>query len=527
MSIGFNPDGLGTQTEIVQIDGQFFERKTNISNGTVEDTPINLNLSPTRDPREALNIQKNNEFIEQAKKAALYAPIGGGTIAVGRYAAPKIPSMLRGVRDFFLKRKDLQVPPKRVLEKGVVKTIPGAILPSAGGFGLKTPVSTTLGGVGTAGAYLGLDQLVAGETPDIRTIENIDMTVLEDGAGSSKIDETEDSLITIKEDETDTGDVDNIGNQDGVDGESQEVEVRTTADVGVPRFVDPSRMLDFARNVSLGLLQEGQLGGGGLGAGLAIGTQLAVTERQKKDLLAAQQKREEELLQKEFEMKKEIAAASGTPSLDIKEVGEQSTKLRDEIDAFNATESARGLIDASIFILNEAVKSGEKLTGAGGFYNKLGDQLQALANQEESFLTQSARTQIDKLSEIVRTGNAREILDDPRLSNYEREIIGDVFGELKTLEDPSVALAKFTRARDILVRENKNAKSLINTLHKSLIYGGALGQESFITNAPEVQRIFSIDLDLDSSASTLARLISGQATSKNVISLEGPRPNTQ
>lgn len=333
----------------------------------------------------------------------------------------------------------------------------------------------------------------------------------------------EDSAETQGEDATD---IDDTADQDEDDGASQD-DVRTTADVGVPRFVDPSRMLDFARNVSLGLLQEGQLGGGGLGAGLAIGTQLAVTERQKKDLLAEQQKREEELLQEEFEMKKEIAAASGTPSLDIKEVGEQSTKLRDEIDAFNATESARGLIDASIFILNEAVKSGEKLTGAGGFFNKLGDQLQALANQEEGFLTQSARTQIDKLSEIVRTGNAREILDDPRLSNYEREIIGDVFGELKTLEDPSVALAKFTRARDILVRENKNAKALINTLHKSLIYGGALGQESFITNAPEVQRIFSIDLDLDSSAATLARLISGQATSKNVISLEGPRPNTQ
>ena len=58
MTLGFNPDGLGTQTEIVQINGQFFERKTNILSGTVEDTPININLSPTRDPREALNIQK-------------------------------------------------------------------------------------------------------------------------------------------------------------------------------------------------------------------------------------------------------------------------------------------------------------------------------------------------------------------------------------------------------------------------------------------------------------------------------------
>ena len=332
---------------------------------------------------------------------------------------------------------------------------------------------------------------------------------------------TEDSAETQDKDTTDTAD------QGEDDGESQEAEVRTTADVGVPRFVDPSRMLDFARNLSLGLLQEGQAGGGGLGAGLAIGTQLAVTERQKKDLLAEQQKREDKLLQEEFEMKKEIAAASGTPSLDVKDVSTQSAKLKDEIDAFNSSESARGLIDASIFILNEAVKSGEKLTGAGGFFNKLGDQLQALVNQEEGFDTLSARTQIDKLSEIVRTGNAREILDDPRLSNYEREIIGDVFGQLKTLEDPSVALAKFTRARDDLVRQNKNRKTLISTLHQGLLYGGGLGQESYISNAPEIQRIVNIDLDLDSAAATLARLISGQAFGKNVISLEGPRPSTQ
>ena len=90
-----------------------------------------------------------------------------------------------------------------------------------------------------------------------------------------------------------------------------------------------------------------------------------------------------------------------------------------------------------------------------------------------------------------------------------------------------MALAKFTRARDDLVRQNKNRKTLIGTLHQGLLYGGGLGQESYISNAPEIQRIVNIDLDLDSSAATLARLISGQAFGKNVISLEGPRPNTQ
>ena len=472
-----------------------------------------LGIDPVGKSREQLNAEIDN-VIAREQRRLVFDPtdpldyIAGGLGLTGLGAGigagiktARTSKKLVGLTEKLQKLKNL----KSLVD---VRTPTGII---------STTIPTAIGVRAISGAgNTSPDQIQAAIDALKEPTESIAQTPSLAGVGA-----TEDSAETQDKDTTDTAD------QGEDDGESQEAEVRTTADVGVPRFVDPSRMLDFARNLSLGLLQEGQAGGGGLGAGLAIGTQLAVTERQKKDLLAEQQKREDKLLQEEFEMKKEIAAASGTPSLDVKDVSTQSAKLKDEIDAFNSSESARGLIDASIFILNEAVKSGEKLTGAGGFFNKLGDQLQALVNQEEGFDTLSARTQIDKLSEIVRTGNAREILDDPRLSNYEREIIGDVFGELKTLEDPSVALAKFTRARDDLVRQNKNRKTLIGTLHQGLLYGGALGQGSYISNAPEIQRIVNIDLDLDSSAATLARLISGQAFGKNVISLEGPRPSTQ
>jgi len=472
-----------------------------------------LGIDPVGKSREQLNAEIDNVIAREQRRLVFdptdpldYIAGGLGLTGIGAGISAGIKTArtskkLVGLTEKLQKLKNL----KSLVD---VRTPTGII---------STTIPTAIGVRAISGAGdTSPDQIQAAIDALKEPTESIAQTPSLAGVGA-----TEDSAETQDKDTTDTAD------QGEDDGESQEAEVRTTADVGVPRFVDPSRMLDFARNLSLGLLQEGQAGGGGLGAGLAIGTQLAVTERQKKDLLAEQQKREDKLLQEEFEMKKEIAAASGTPSLDVKDVSTQSAKLKDEIDAFNSSESARGLIDASIFILNEAVKSGEKLTGAGGFFNKLGDQLQALVNQEEGFDTLSARTQIDKLSEIVRTGNAREILDDPRLSNYEREIIGDVFGELKTLEDPSVALAKFTRARDDLVRQNKNRKTLIGTLHQGLLYGGALGQGSYISNAPEIQRIVNIDLDLDSAAATLARLISGQAFGKNVISLEGPRPSTQ
>ena len=304
MSIGFNPDGLGTQTEIVQINGQFFERKTNILSGTVEDTPININLSPTRDPREALNIQKNNEFISQAKKAALYAPIGGGIGVAGAKAIPKIPSMLRGVRDFFVKRKDLQVPPKRVLEEGVVKTIPGAILPGAGGFGLTTPGAVVAGGVGTTGAIVGLDQLVAGETPDVRPIKDIDMTVLEDGAGNiTDVVETQPELDADIE-----PDPEPEPEPEPQPEPEPEPKPKPQPDIN-PLFDNPNFGM-FLRNIGKSLVETGQMG-----TGLAVGAARAAEER------AVVEKQREVAFQ---ELLKEQAKAGAKKVLD--------PKFKDQVD---------------------------------------------------------------------------------------------------------------------------------------------------------------------------------------------------
>ena len=170
-------------------------------------------------------------------------------------------------------------------------------------------------------------------------------------------------------------------------------------------------------------------------------------------------------------------------------------------------------------ILKDARDKGESLTGIGGSIDSFIDKIQAFFNREEGFEDLSSRTKIDKLSEIVRTGNAREILDDPRLSNYEREIIGDVFGQLKTLESPSIALAKFENALDGLVDANKSRQDLITTLHEGLLTGGQIGQNSYLRTAEDVFAIKNIDLNISTAIETLNRLISGQKFGTNVIGL--------
>ena len=306
--------------------------------------------------------------------------------------------------------------------------------------------------------------------------------------------------------------------QESEDGDGED-NIKTLEQVGVDRFIDPDALISFVRNVGAGLTSTGQFG-----TGLAVGATMAAEERAKKEILETQEKKEiqkeEALLEKKFELDKKLLKMKGTePTLDAKEVAAQSTNLSDEISKFKSNEQARGLVEASIMVLQDAIDSGEKLTGVGGFFNKLQDQVQALVSTQEGFDNLSARTKIDKLSEIVKLSNAREILNDTRLSNYERQILGDAFGELKTLEDPSIALGKFRKSLQTLKENNEIRQDLISTLHEGLLSGGLLGGSSFERTAPDVIAIKNIDLNLSTAVETLNRLISGQEFGGNVIGL--------
>lgn len=446
MSIGFNPDGLGTQTEIVQIDGQFFERKTNILNGTVEDTPINLNLSPTRDPREALNIQKNNEFIEQAKKAALYAPIGGGTLAVGRYAAPKIPSMLRGVRDFFLKRKDLQVPPKRVLEEGVVKTIPGAILPDAGGFGLTTPGAVVAGGVGTTGAIVGLDQLVAGETPDVRPIKEIDMTVLEDGAGNiTDVVETQPELDADIE-----PDPEPEPEPEPRPEPEPEPKPKPQPDIN-PLFDNPNFGM-FLRNIGKSLVETGQMG-----TGLAVGAARAAEER------AVVEKQREVAFQ---ELLKEQVKAGAKKVLD--------PKFKDEVDQKYIVNTKKIEENkASLDFLNEIenILMKDSATGVVAYAKQIGYKFRSLLDPNAEL---DSKTRVENLLNEIAVGDAATILGQSsgRLSDRDiilaKKLVADIEGMSGAFTSASNITSVLARRRADLERDQ--ASTVSELMQSNILY---------------------------------------------------------
>ena len=486
-----------------------------------KDEYVDMSLAPGN-PELAAQIQKRNKQISDTKSALLLAPIGPKGLG---FVGSKLSGLRQKLPSLFTKpgQIPLQITPgSRGLPRSQQQSAGVMLDPSKPQL---TGLSKFLLGIPAFGLpYAALSSL---QTEPL-TGEDLEEAVEQAKITQKQSDEIQEQLNVISEETTtQPSDITEIVEDPDPEPkpkpeptpEEDAPPVKELEDVGQERFIDPDNLIAFVRNVGAGLSTTGQLG-----TGLTLGSKMAAEERAKRDILTEQEKKdaqkEKDILQAKFEYDKKLLELKGTaPSLDVKDVTAQSTNLRDEIDAFNSAERARGLVEASIMILKDARNKGESLTGIGGSIDSFIDKIQAFFNKEEGFEDLSSRTKIDKLSEIVRTGNAREILDDPRLSNYEREIIGDVFGQLKTLESPTIALAKFENALDGLVDANKSRQDLITTLHEGLLTGGQFGQSSYLRTAEDVFAIKNTDLNISTAIETLNRLISGQKFGTNVIGL--------
>lgn len=538
MSLGNRPaQDFPVREELIVVNNdpdptkaQVFIRKYSPISNSFQDEQVNMALAPGN-PELAAQIQKRNTQIQDVKTGLAFAPVAGGVVGgarllgglakqgisriKGAFVQPsKVPLQItpasRGMPRSQQTSSGVMIDPTKLEATGLTKTLAAGVPFTAGYMGISSLQSDPLTGEDLQDAID--DQVITNKQGDDIAEQ---LKVIKPVQDPNNIITTPDTGGTA---DGTSGSATGGTGQKSEDGDGED-NIKTLEQVGVDRFIDPDALISFVRNVGAGLTSTGQFG-----TGLAVGATMAAEERAKKEILETQEKKEiqkeEALLEKKFELDKKLLKMKGIePTLDAKEVAAQSTNLSDEISKFKSNEQARGLVEASIMVLQDAIDSGEKLTGVGGFFNKLQDQVQALVSTQEGFDNLSARTKIDKLSEIVKLSNAREILNDTRLSNYERQILGDAFGELKTLEDPSIALGKFRKSLQTLKENNEIRQDLISTLHEGLLSGGLLGGSSFERTAPDVIAIKNIDLNLSTAVETLNRLISGQEFGGNVIGL--------
>tara|TARA_S200002703_G_C3801384_1_gene247722 strand:+ start:30 stop:1931 length:1902 start_codon:yes stop_codon:yes gene_type:complete len=222
------------------------------------------------------------------------------------------------------------------------------------------------------------------------------------------------------------------------------------------------RFLDFIRNVGSQLVATGQLG-----EGLATGAAKAAEERTARDLLEEQET-------KKFERDMDLAIAiekiksQGSNLLKPSELGalqEDVDRLSTNVKDYGGTEASIQIMNSAIDLFDEAIKNNVPITGLPGYAVRGIDQLKAFMGSTDENVSDS--TKIVNYINQVKQRSIREILNESgrTISNLDRDIVNDVFGEINLTDKPSEIRKKLSNARENLIRNNEDKKRSIESTY--------------------------------------------------------------
>jgi len=268
-----------------------------------------------------------------------------------------------------------------------------------------------------------------------------------------------------------------------------------------PGFFGSDNFLNFIRNVGGELVRTGQFG-----TGLASGAAKAAEERAARELLADQEERK---YQREIELAQAKAAATGAKPMATDKIIELNEKMITDINEFKGGVAATGFVDLAIETIEEAQESGEAVGGALGWINSFADKVGAFFGVQKEFNDLSAQEKVNKLVEVVRQKNLQAILGESgrTISDRDRTIILEVFGNLSATQDASITLGKLRESRRGLADSNEKRKRTIATTLPILGQQGTYGQQFFVNLLPIYGEIQGIDPQASQAASVLQRLL--------------------
>lgn len=276
-----------------------------------------------------------------------------------------------------------------------------------------------------------------------------------------------------------------------------------------PGFFGSDRFLNFIRNVGGELVRTGQMG-----AGLASGAAKAAEERAARELLADQERRKYE---REIELARAKADATVAKPMSTDKIIELNEKMIKDINEFKGGVAATGFVDLAIQTIKEAKNSGESVGGALGLVNSLFDKVGAFFGTEAGFEGLSAQEKVNKLVEVVRQKNLQAILGESgrTISDRDRTIILEVFGDLSLFQDADITLGKLEESRRGLADNNESRKRVIQTTLPILGQQGTYGQQFFTNLLPIYGEIQDIDPQASQAAAVLQRFL-GQSVQSGI-----------
>jgi hypothetical protein len=285
---------------------------------------------------------------------------------------------------------------------------------------------------------------------------------------------------TISESQDTTGDV-----QEGVIEEEKDLTPPVVSSASSPAQVgsvfNNQNFIRYVANLSKGLAQAKDLG-----SGLALGSAMAAEERGLRDL-------EEERTKREVLLKTiESGGSAVLKPTDAAKISEENKDLTANIKLFQKSQSNIKNVDEVINI----VKAGGA-TGFNGLKNKLITQAMTfIKGGPKKWENIDPRNRADAILLVLQQENIREILGESgrTISNLDREIIKDVFGNITVFTSEAEIIKKLNDSRTKTLKSANETKGNINA---NLDFFDLIGRGSVVAqqNSDLLKRIKSFDAE--------------------------------
>jgi hypothetical protein len=266
------------------------------------------------------------------------------------------------------------------------------------------------------------------------------------------------------------------------DAAPPQVPKQTTGIFGSDRF------LDFIRNVGGELARTGQMG-----EGLATGAAKAAEERTARELLKAQEDKKFEDAKKLLEIEANLTGTDPMSVSDLDKIKTNEEELSVSLRDFKKSENTLSNLNTVIKILDS-----EDATGFKGFFGEATDMIESAIKSDtgKSFDELEPRTRANALLKVLRQANVREILGESgkTISNLDREIVEDVFGDIKLGTPRGVSLKKLKDSRQNIISSLEQARDQI-TSAKTFFDNARFNSPVYAKNYDLIQLINNFNFD--------------------------------
>jgi hypothetical protein len=248
------------------------------------------------------------------------------------------------------------------------------------------------------------------------------------------------------------------------------------------------RFLDFVRNVGAGLVSTGQIG-----EGLAVGAAKAAEERTARELLESQERKKFEDAKRLLEIEANLAGKEPPSISDLDKIKTNEEELNQSLRDFKKGENTLSNLNTVIKILET-----EDATGIKGFFGEATDMIESAIKSDtgKKFEDLEPRTRANALLKVLRQANVREILGESgrTISNLDRTIVEDVFGDIKLGTPRAVSLKKLKDSRKNIIGNLEQSRDQI-TSAKTFFDLAQFNSPVYMKNYDLINLINNFDFD--------------------------------